>query len=64
MSIEELARKRNTLRQKIVDWMRDEGAQGNLRTNSQAPDWNDYVVAQHELNDAIAALGPEGTTRR
>jgi hypothetical protein len=60
--LQELARKRNTLRQKVVDWMAAEGARGNLRTNSQAPDWNDYEAAERELGEAVAAAGINGAT--
>lgn len=56
-TIEELARERNRLKQKVLDWMAAEGARGNLRSNSQAPDWNDYEAAERALGDAIAKVG-------
>ena len=56
-SLEELARNRNRLRQKVIEWMEVEGARGNLRTNGQAPDWDEYEAAERELAEAIAKVG-------
>ncbi len=53
----ELARNRNRLRKAVVDWMNEQGALGNLPSNSDAPMWNDYSAAEDALRQAIAEVG-------
>jgi hypothetical protein len=58
-TLEMLARSRNAARAAVLDWMNEQGASGNLRTNSQAPGWVAYETAERELREAIDALGTE-----
>lgn len=59
MSLEDLARTRNIMRKKVIEWMAAEGAQGNLRRNDEAPDWAAYKDAENALHAAIKEVGEE-----
>jgi len=52
--------KRDKLKQDVIDWMTDQGKQGILRYNSDAPMWTAYVQSEdmriHAEKDAIPAL--------
>jgi hypothetical protein len=52
-----LARSRNAARAAVLDWMNEQGARGQLCTNSQAPGWVAYEVAEREFAAAVDALG-------
>lgn len=64
MTLEELARRRNNAAAAVQNWMYEEGMAGNLRQNSEAPGWLEYLQAQHALNQAVEAVGlsPTQTT--
>lgn len=55
-TLEELAAARNAAAKKVTDWMKDEGAKGNLRNNSQAPAWPKYEAAQKAFEEASASV--------
>lgn len=52
-----LARSRNAARAAVLDWMNEQGARGQLCTNSQAPGWVAYEIAEREFAAAVDALG-------
>ena len=48
---------RDTLRRAVLQWMNDQGAQGRLRTNDQAPMWLDYIKSEEAYSSAITKIG-------
>ena len=48
---------RDTLRRAVLQWMNDQGAQGRLRTNDQAPMWLDYIKSEEAYSSALAKIG-------
>ncbi len=40
----------------VTAWMKAEGAQGNYRTNSQAPGWAEYEAARLAFDEAATAI--------
>lgn len=52
-----LARARNAARKKVTNWMTSEAVAGNLRSNGDAPAWQEYQDALKALNQAIEELG-------
>lgn len=55
-TIETLAAKRNELKRQVIEWMNNEGSEGRLRQNSQAPMWADYEDAETALQKALNAV--------
>lgn len=55
-TLETLARKRNAARKAVLDWMNEQGAHGQFRTNSQAPGWVAYEIAEREFAAAVDAV--------
>jgi hypothetical protein len=64
----EALRKEFQLKAAVQAWMKAEGAEGNLRQNSDAPAWTAYEQALNERTRLMHELGthlltlPEGTT--
>ena len=48
---------RDTLKRAVLQWMNDQGAQGRLRTNDQAPMWLDYIKSEEAYSSALAKIG-------
>lgn len=48
---------RDTLKRAVLQWMNDQGAQGRLRTNDQAPMWLDYIKSEEAYSSAITKIG-------
>lgn len=48
--LRDAVRRRERLKQDVLAWMADQGKQGRLRCNGDAPMWRDYEAAVREVD--------------